>query len=308
MKKITSLLLFSAILFAISCKKNKTTPQPEPIPERAKFVNIPYATAHNAQQLDIYLPAALPPYPVAVMIHGGGWVIGDKQEYNTSIKTEALLTRGYAVVAINYRLSGVAKFPAQIRDVKAAIRFIKANATTYKFNPNKIGAWGTSAGGHLTALLATSGGINTLEDLTMGNATQNSKIQAAVDWFGPTNFLQMDAQSIIQGCGAGGHDLVNSPESQLMGYAIQTQSALVAFANPITYITSDDPPIYIAHGNNDCTVPRNQSLIFYNALTPLLGTTNIKLNNLTASGHGTGQFENAATVNLMIDFLDIYLK
>jgi acetyl esterase/lipase len=263
-----------------------------------------------AQKVDVYTPKAVAPFPVVVLIHGGGWVQGDKMEYKTSIKTEALLARGYAVVAVNYRLSGVAKFPAQIQDVKAAVRWIRANAATYKFNPDKIGAWGTSAGGHLTALLATSSGINALEDLTQGDATKSSTIQAAVDWFGPTDLLQMDAQTIAQSCGANNatHNGPNSPESSLMGYPIQTQPNLVQLANPITYVTSNDPPMYIAHGLGDCTVPRAQGQILYDALLAAKGATDIRLNMLSASGHGTGQFEDIATVNLMVDFLDKYLK
>jgi acetyl esterase/lipase len=308
MKSYLPLLLCCSLLF-IQCKKSNTPDAvPEIIPQRVTQFDIAYATTSTAQKLDIYLPAAKAPYPVVILIHGGGWVIGDKQEYKASTKTEALLTRGYAVVAVNYRLSGVAKFPAQIMDVKAAIRWVRANAATYKLNTDKIGAWGTSAGGHLTALLATSGSVTALEDLTMGNAAQSSTIQAAVDWFGPTDFLQMDAQSVAQGCGAGNHNLVNSPESMLMGYAIQTQPALVQLANPITYISGNDPAIYIAHGMSDCTVPRAQGQILYDALTAVKGTADVKLNLLSASGHGTGQFENNDFNNLMIDFLDKYLK
>jgi acetyl esterase/lipase len=306
-----SFLLLCTLIFS-NCKKNTVTADTTPvvIPERTINQDQAYATLHAAQKLDIYTPKAIGPYPVVVLIHGGGWVQGDKQEYRTSAKTEALLTRGYAVVAINYRLSFTAKFPAQIQDVKAAIRWIRANANTYNFNPNKIGAWGTSAGGHLTALLATSGNVTALEDFTLGDATKSSKIQAAVDWFGPTDLLQMDAQTIAQGCGvsAATHNGVNSPESQLMGYAIQTQPALVQLANPITYVTNDDPPMYIAHGMGDCTVPRAQGQILYDALVAAKGTTDIKLNMLSASGHGTGQFEDIATVNIMVDFFDRYFK
>jgi acetyl esterase/lipase len=305
-------ILLSTILLLGNCKKINldiaTVNTTEAIPERFTATNVPYATLHNAQKMDVYLPAAKPPYPVVVLIHGGGWVIGDKQEYATSAVLEALLNRGYAAFAINYRLSGVAKFPAQIQDVKAAIRFIKANATTYKLNVNKIGAWGSSAGGHLTALLATSGGVSTLEDFSLGNPSQTSSIQAAVNWYGPTDFLQMDAQSVAINCGNGGHDLANSAESMLMGFAIQTQPAKVQLANPITYISNDDPPMYIAHGLTDCTVPRGQSQILYDALVAVKGSTDIKLNMLANSGHGSGQFQNAATISTMVDFFDKYFK
>jgi acetyl esterase/lipase len=314
MKKLNLALLILCVILLSNCKKTTDTNTPEPaptvLPEITKTFDIAYGTLHAAQKIDIYTPKAVAPFPVVVLIHGGGWVQGDKMEYRTSQKTEALLARGYAVVAVNYRLSGIAKFPAQIQDVKAAVRWIRANANTYKFNIDKIGAWGTSAGGHLTALLATSGGINALDNLTQGDATKSSVIQAAVDWFGPTDLLQMDAQTLAQGCSANNatHNSPNSPESSLMGYPIQTQPTLVQAANPITYVTSNDPPMYISHGLGDCTVPRAQGQILYDALLVAKGATDIKIEMLSASGHGTGQFENLTYVNLMVDFFDKYLK
>jgi acetyl esterase/lipase len=305
----TTKLILSILLFQLACK-NKLDTNVKPVLElkREIYSDIAYAKNHPAQKLDIYLPAVKSPFPVVVMIHGGGWVMGDKQEYATSIKTEALLTRGYAVVAINYRLSGVAKFPSQIKDVKAAIRYIKDNASVYKFNANKVGAWGTSAGGHLTALLATSADEKTLEDLSMGSSMQNSSIQVAIDWFGPTDLLLMDVQSVNQGCGVGGHDLKTSPESMLMGFEIQTKKEITETANPIKYISLKTPPIYISHGMNDCTVPRAQSQILYDALVKVKGNKDITLNLLSASGHGTGKFESLETLNLTVEFLDKYLK
>ncbi len=316
MKYINISIFLLCTICLSNCKKSSTAdlitidPVPVVLPEITKTFDIAYGTLHAAQKVDVYTPKAVAPFPVVVLIHGGGWVQGDKMEYRTSQKTEALLEKGYAVVAVNYRLSGVAKFPAQIQDVKAAVRWIRANAATYKFNPDKIGAWGTSAGGHLTALLATSGGINALENLTQGDATKSSTIQAAVDWFGPTDFLQMDAQTIAQGCNPANatHNGPNSPESSLMGFPIQTQPTLVQATNPITYVTANDPPMYIAHGLGDCTVPRAQGQILYDALLAAKGATDIKINMLTASGHGTGQFEDAAFVNVMVDFFDKYLK
>ncbi len=313
MKLFNFLLLFFYVLFFSNCKKNNagtTTTTTVVIPYKTTKFDVAYGNLHAAQKLDIYTPAAVGPYPVVVLIHGGGWVQGDKMGYRGGQVAEALLSRGYCVIAINYRLSFTAKFPAQIQDVKAAIRWIRANAVTYNLNPNKIGAWGTSAGGHLTALLSTSGGVAALEDLTIGDATQSSKVQVGVDWYGPTDLLAMDAQTIAQGCGVNNatHDSPTSPESQLMGFPIQTQPALVQLANPVTYVTNDDPPMYIAHGLGDCTVPRGQSQVLYDALIAVKGTTDVKLNLLSASGHGTGQFENIATVNLMIDFFDKYFK
>ena len=104
------------------------------------------------------------------------------------------LKRGYAVVAINYRMSGEAKFPALVHDVKAAIRWIRANAQTYHFDPNRIAAWGGSAGAYLALMLGTSAGVQKLEDVNMGNPNQPSTVQAVVSWFGPSDFLKMGLQ------------------------------------------------------------------------------------------------------------------
>jgi acetyl esterase/lipase len=308
MNKLLLLLFLIIGLFINSCSKGEPETSGNTF-TRVSHPNIAYGTKHPAQKMDIYLPAAKGPHPVVVMIHGGGWVMGDKQEYKTSNKTEALLTRDYAVVAINYRLSGVAKFPAQIQDVKAAVRFIKAKAATYNLNPNKIGAWGTSAGGHLTALLATSSGVRSLEDYTIGDTTKSSKIQAGIDWFGPTDFLKMDEQAIAQGCGAtsANHNQANSPESQLMGFPIQTKPSITQTANPITYVSTDDSPLYIVHGTEDCTVPKEQGTILFDAILSKM-IIPVQLGIFGSSGHGTGTFEKIETVNKMIDFLDKYLK
>ncbi len=312
MKIIFALLFF--ILSTTSCKKSDDKNQPttdgSQLPEKTTKYDIAYGNIHNAQKLDVFTPAATAPFPVVVLIHGGGWSQGDKQVYRNGTVLVSLLARGYAVIAINYRLSGVAKYPAQIQDVKAAIRWVKSNAIAYKLNPDRIGAWGSSAGGHLTALLATSGGVNALEDFTIGDVSKNATIKAAINWFGPTDFLQMDAQAIAQECGAASatHNSINSPESLLMGFSIKNNPVAVQLANPVYYVTADDPPMYLAHGLADCTVPYNQSKILYVALVNAKGTTDIKYELLTNSGHGTGKFETAETINKMIDFLDIYLK
>lgn len=304
--KITR-VLFLTLLLTNSCTKNKEE-EIVVIPQRETFTDVKYGTQSNAQKSDIYLPAAKPPFPVLVWIHGGGWVQGDKTTFKAQPMLEALLSRGYAVVTINYRLSGEAKFPAQIYDVKAAIRWIKANATTYKFNADKIGVWGSSAGGHLTALLATSQNVASLENLTQGNPSQSSKIQVAIDWFGPTDFLLMDKMTIEQKCSAATHNGASSPESALMGFPIQSQPQLTAITNPAKYVSNDDPPMYIQHGRIDCTVPYNQSQLLYDSLITKKSKTEIKLKFLEKSGHGGNEFETAANIKEMIDFLDIYLK
>src|SRR5512139_1589876 len=161
---------------------------------KRKFLNIPYADVSPAQRLDVYLPdEGEGPFPVIIAIHGGAFMGCDKADLQVLPMLEGL-KRGYAVVSINYRMSGESKFPALVQDAKAAVRWIRANAKQYKIDPQKIAAWGGSAGGYLSTMLGTSAGIPELEDLSLGYADQPSHIQAVVDWFGPTNFLKMDEQ------------------------------------------------------------------------------------------------------------------
>jgi acetyl esterase/lipase len=296
------------IAFILSaCKKQSDDNTIQPIAK--ENFDVAYASVSNAQKLDIFLPDTIKTQnPVLVWIHGGGWKSGDKAEFRNSNRLKELRKRGYAVVVINYRLSGKAKFPAQIFDVKAAIRWLKANAATYKFNPDKIGLWGSSAGGHLVSLAGTSGGVTELEDLSLGNSNLSSKVQAVIDWYGPTDLSKMDSMAIAQGCAASNHNTANSPESELIGFQITTRPDLVAKANPITYISTDDPPFFIEHGLIDCTVAYGQSQLFYDKLTPVLGTQTVKIKFLANTGHGGGLFSDAVTDTEVIDFLDLYLK
>lgn len=140
--------------------------------------------------MDIYLPNSKGPYPVVIWIHGSGFESGDKSGNESKPAKEALL-RGYAVVSINYRLSKDAKFPAQINDVKAAIRFLRANAKEYNLNPDKTAVWWNSGGGGLAALAGTSGNVEELQNNSLGYSNVSDQVQAVVDQKGPINFNTM---------------------------------------------------------------------------------------------------------------------
>lgn len=275
---------------------------------KRKYLDITYANASTSEKLDIYLPdEGNGPFPVIVSIHGGAFMIGDKGD----IQVTPMLTgikRGYAVVSINYRMSGEAIFPKDINDVKAAIRWIKANATKYHLNPGKIAAWGGSAGGNLAALAGTSGGVKELEDLSLGNADQTSTVQAVVDWFGPINFLQMDEQFKLSGKGKPDHSEVNSPESKILGKQISYVPELVKAASPATYISVDDPPFFVEHGKEDQLVPTQQSINFAADLAKVLGEQKVTLILLEGTHHGGPQFETNENLNKVFAFLDKYLK
>ena len=223
-RMLAGMILIGSLMFMAGCSddddsSSSVTSTTTPITTR-EWRDVAYATQSEAQKMDIFLPATGDgPFPVIISIHGGAFKMGDKADGQETAAKEGL-NYGYAVASINYRLSGEAIWPAQIYDVKAAIRWIRANASQYGLNSAKIAVWGGSAGGHLSAMAGTSGGVSSLEDTSLGNAGQSSRVQAVVDWFGPINFLTMDAQFAASGVNGEVHNTPTSPESQLMGQNI----------------------------------------------------------------------------------------
>jgi acetyl esterase/lipase len=276
---------------------------------RNKYLDIPYAAISDAQQLDIYLPdEGDGPFPVILSIHGGAFMGGDKRDMQVTPMLKGI-ERGYAVISINYRLSGEAIWPAQIQDCKAAVRWIKANAGTYNLNPDKIVAWGGSAGGHLSAMLGTSGAIDELEGQKLGNPDQTSRIQAVVNWFGPTDFLKMDEQLADSGVkDPMQHSVPDSPESALLGSNLVEVPELVQKANPEMYISSDDPPFFIQHGIEDNLVPYQGSVLLARKLGREIGFENVYLELFPATGHGGAPFNTTENISKIFTFIDKHLK
>lgn len=272
------------------------------------YQDLAYAPVSPAQKLDLYIPAnGSGPFPVVVMIHGGGFMFGDKADGAGLAGVDQLLEAGYAVASINYRLSGEATHPAQINDAKAAVRFLRANASQYSLNPDKIGAWGASAGGNLASLMGTTCGVKELEGTDLGNADQSSCVQAVVDWFGPIDFLKMDEQFAGSGCPQT-HNDASSPESKLVGAAIQTVPDLVKTTNPMNYIDAGDPPFFIENGTADCNIPPVQNKNLADTLSTAIGADKVTYVSLEGAGHGGSEFGTAENLNLVISFLDKYLK
>ena len=267
-----------------------------------------YATLSDAQKLDLYLPTTgSGPFALVIMVHGGGFMFGDKADGGGLAGVDQLLAAGYAVASINYRLSGEAQYPAQIYDAKAAVRFLRANAAQYNLNPEKFGAWGASAGGNLVSLLGTTCGVAELEGAELGNADQSSCVQAVVDWFGPIDFLKMQDQFAGTSCSSNTND-ASSPESKLIGAPIQTVPEKVALTNPMNYITADDAPFFIENGTADCNIPPVQNKNLADALSAVIGADKVTYVSLEGAEHGGSQFETAENLAQVIAFLDQYLK
>jgi acetyl esterase/lipase len=248
---------------------------------------------HERQRLDLYVPEkADGPLPVIVWIHGGAWLTGSKAGGGPALP---FVSEGYAVASINYRLSQHAKFPAQIEDCKAAIRWLRANAKMYNLNPGRFGVWGASAGGHLVALLGTSGDVKDLEGKG-GTPEQSSRVQAVVDWFGPTDFTKM----------GGTHDQPQSPEALLLGGPVQENKDKAARANPISYVSHDDPPFLIMHGDKDNTVPFDQSELLDKALRS--AGVAVTFQPVKGAGHGGRAFTSDENRKLVEEFFNKHLK
>ncbi|MCB0634562.1 MAG: alpha/beta hydrolase [Saprospiraceae bacterium] len=241
-------------------------------------------------RLDIHLPPeGKAPFPVIIAIYGSAWFSNSSKSNTFSDGLgQQLLENGFAVVSINHRSSRDALFPAQIQDVKAAIRFIRANGPKFMLDTSFIGITGWSSGGHLSAMAGTTSGIASYEldgqvvDLEgkLGAFTEtDSHVDAVVDWFGPTDFLIMDE------CGSSfSHDAAQSPESSLVGGPIQQNKVLCALANPITYVRKDNPPFLIFHGDKDPLVPHCQSEKLYEQMK--IAGTEAKLVIVAEGKHG----------------------
>ena len=215
--------------------------------------DVRYATVGDHELLlDLYLPKAKKPAesPLIVWVHGGAWRRGSK----ASMPLGWLVENGYAVASIDYRLSPVARFPAQVHDCKAAIRFLRANAKKYGYNADRIGIAGSSAGGHLVALVGTTNGHARLEGSVGDHLDQSSDVEAIIDYYGPTNFLTILKQSTPHGLG------VRIPALQLLlGNQPENVPELAKLASPVEHVDAKDPPLLLVHGDQDPQVPINQS-------------------------------------------------
>lgn len=277
-----------------------------------KWTDVVYATKSDSQKLDIYLPeSGTGPFPVIISVHGGAFKSGDKASGELTPML-AGLERGYAVVSVNYRLSSEAVFPAQINDIKAAIKFLRANADTYKLDSENFAIWGGSAGGSLAALAGTSGGVSDLVDDTLGNAEQSDKVQAVVDWFGPIYFSTMDAEfsALGQTPVMGTTSSASSPESAYLGQTVGSTQAqsLVEKASAQTYISSEDPAFYIQHGTADRNIPITQSENLASKLASVIGKEKVIFEKMEGAGHGGSQFETSSNLDKIFAFLDSQLK
>jgi len=306
-----------------------------------KDVTYQLLTGFHPQTADIYVPTGRGPYPAVVFVHGGGWSAGSPRMEDNVKMLSSLAARGYVVMGINYRFHGEAKFPAQIRDTKAAIRWLRSNAEAYGVDRARVGVWGASAGGYLAALAGTSCGVAALDPLptpppraggppgvaagppgaaagpprgaTAGmpmvksDASQSDCVQSVVDWFGPIDFPAMDGQALPNSMK---HDASTGAESQLLGCLLsQCAKELLAQTNPITYIDKSDPPFLIMHGDQDHAVPVGQSQELYQALQARgVKATLVLVPGADHGFAGASDAKKQEIVNTAFDFFDRTLR
>lgn len=244
--------------------------------------------------LDLVRPRgpADPPRPLVVFVHGGAWRSGDSRGGIRQLIP--LVQKGFIGASINYRLSQEAIFPAQIADVRSALRFLRARAREYGIDPAHVGAWGSSAGGHLVALLGTAAEEAAL-NADGGSPGESIAVQAVCDWFGPSDLLTIaDHPSQMD------HAAADSPESLLIGGTLRNCPEKARAASPIAYVSGNEPPFLIMHGTKDMTVPFQQSVVLVEALRK--AGCDVTFVPLEGAGHGGPEFAKPASRDQVIAF------
>lgn len=263
-----------------------------------KVSDIVYAEAGGHKLLlDLYQPGNTTRPPLVVYVHGGGWRSGSK----SSMPLTALVRSGFAIASVDYRLSPVARFPAQVHDIKAAIRFLRAKEADYGYDAARIAISGSSAGAHLAQLAGVTNGNLELEGEIGGHRAESSGVQAIVAYFGASNFLTILKQSTPYGLG------VRVPALQLLlGGQPEDNPELAKLASPAFHVDRSDPPLLMLHGDQDPQMPINQSHELEGKYREL--GLPVELEVVHGAGHGGPQFYESARTGRVIEFLNGSLR
>ena len=244
-------------------------------------------------KLDLYLPdAEVKNPPLIVYVHGGAWRAGSRDK----VPVTALVDAGFAIASVDYRLSPEAVFPAQVHDIKAAIRFLRKNADAHGYDPKRIAIAGSSAGGHLAALVGVTNGHSVLEGDVGEHGDQSSDVQAIVSFYGASNLTTILSQSTPHGLS------VRVPALELLlGGAPEEKSSLAELASPVFHVDAKDPPLFLIHGDQDPQMPVNQSLELVGAYEK--ASAPVRLEIVHGGAHGGEGFYTADQLAEVAAFL-----
>ena len=276
---------------------------------KRKFLDIPYAQGNERRKLDIYLPnEGEGPYPVIVDLFGGGWYFGEKSTYKIDLSLE-LLRRGFALVSPNYTLSKDARFPIQIYEIKAAIRYIRNHAAEYDLDPDRIAVKGESAGSHLGSVAVLSTGAGMFEDIPFGEPGDAS-VSCMIALYCPANLGATPEQFHVLGLDPWVKEagLEGSPEAVLLGDALKNIPQMVELADPQKYVTPDAPAFLFYHGDDDRVVPYIQSMNLAVRLTQEIGPEKVVYRLIHGAGHNQAHFTTPENYDEMEAFLRKFLR
>ena len=247
--------------------------------------------------LDLYLPEGVEKPPLIVWVHGGAWRAGSRDK----VPLDALVDDGYAVASVDYRLSPVARFPAQIHDIKASIRFLRARQEEFGYNAERVAIAGSSAGGHLVALVGTTNGHSELEGTLGDHGDQSSDVQAIVSYYGASNLTTILNQSTPHGL------KVRVPALDLfIGGHPEDVPDIAKLASPVFHVDGDDPPLFLLHGDQDPQMPINQSHELHGKYKDA-GLT-VAFEVVHGAAHGGASFFDDRRNELVKQFLDEHVR
>jgi acetyl esterase/lipase len=290
-------LVSLAMLVLTTVANAQPTAGVTPPPNTTVIEDITFATVDGHElMLDLYLPAGVDTPPLLVWVHGGAWRAGSRKGVNAIDVTRA----GFAIASVSYRLSTIAAFPAQVYDIKGAIRYLRAHSADYGYDATKIGIMGSSAGAHLAALVAVTNGSKEHEGTVGGNRDTSSDVQALVSYFGASNLLSILDQSTPFGLG------VRVPALELLfGGPIEEKQDLARLASPVFYVDAGDPPMFLLHGDQDPQMPINQTHELHGAAKAQGLDAHFEV--VHGAGHGGESFFDAERTHHVTEFLSRYL-
>ena len=282
------------------------------------WLDVPYAQVDPRQVLDIWLPdEGEGPFPVLLFIHGGNWIAGDKRE-NTMPGVFKVMSQGYALVCIEYRLAPACRWPAPLYDVRTAIRYIRAHADEYRLDASRIAIMGNSAGAHLACMVAAIGGTSIMKGEELGYAQFDDSVQCLIGVYSPTDLVQMDEDGWFA---LSGLEKVNGnyvaqrdgmpdsekPQNILLGYTARTNPAAAASAGPINFVTERFPPAFLIHGVCDQVIPCTQSVALWRKINDICGAGRARLELFPGCVHGDPAMKTDEVMNRILDFVDAHL-